>query len=89
MSFEGQVRDKLGLVGKIKRACCQETLDRVSAPGVTRTRGTRIRNPLLYPPELQGQPLRFHALAMLPFSIISSISTIFPLFKANLSACAR
>jgi len=26
---------------------------------------------------------------MLPVSIISSFSTIFPLFKANLSACAR
>ncbi len=29
------------------------------APGVTRTRGTRIRNPLLYPPELQGQRLNY------------------------------
>jgi hypothetical protein len=26
----------------------------VSAPGVTRTPGTGIRNPLLYPPELRG-----------------------------------
>ena len=26
----------------------------LSAPGVTRTRGTRIRNPVLYPPELRG-----------------------------------
>jgi hypothetical protein len=25
------------------------------APGVTRTRDTRIRNPVLYPPELRGQ----------------------------------
>lgn len=25
------------------------------APGVTRTRGSGIRNPLLYPPELRGQ----------------------------------
>ena len=25
-----------------------------SAPGVTRTRDTRIRNPALYPPELRG-----------------------------------
>ena len=25
------------------------------APGVTRTRGPRIRNPVLYPPELRGQ----------------------------------
>jgi hypothetical protein len=24
------------------------------APGVTRTRGPRIRNPVLYPPELRG-----------------------------------
>jgi len=28
-------------------------------PGVTRTRGTRIRNPLLYPPELRGHGLAF------------------------------
>jgi hypothetical protein len=29
----------------------------IGAPGPTRTGGTRIRNPLLYPPELQGQCL--------------------------------
>ena len=29
----------------------------IGAPGVTRTPGTRIRNPLLYPPELQGHLL--------------------------------
>ena len=34
------------------------------APGVTRTRGTRIRNPLLYPPELQGQCLSIYNLAI-------------------------
>ena len=27
----------------------------IGAPGVSRTRGTRIRNPLLYPSELRGQ----------------------------------
>ena len=32
-------------------------LDLFGAPGVTRTRGTRIRNPLLYPPELRGHEL--------------------------------
>ena len=32
-----------------------QVIERIGAPGVTRTRGTRIRNPLLYPPELQGQ----------------------------------
>jgi Phage integrase family len=26
----------------------------LNAPGVTRTRGPRIRNPVLYPPELRG-----------------------------------
>ena len=35
---------------------CRDHQDVIGAPGVTRTRGTRIRNPLLYPPELQGQP---------------------------------
>ncbi len=29
----------------------------LGAPGVTRTRGAGIRNPLLYPPELQGQSM--------------------------------
>ncbi len=32
------------------------TVDINGAPGASRTRGTRIRNPLLYPSELQGQP---------------------------------
>jgi hypothetical protein len=32
-----------------------ERLIRLGAPGVTRTRGTRIRNPVLYPPELRGR----------------------------------
>ena len=30
-------------------------LERLSAPGVTRTPGQRFRKPLLYPPELQGR----------------------------------
>jgi hypothetical protein len=30
-------------------------LELIFAPGVTRTHGTWIRNPLLYPPELRGQ----------------------------------
>jgi hypothetical protein len=30
--------------------------DFIGAPEVTRTPGTRIRNPVLYPPELRGQP---------------------------------
>src|SRR4051812_48804674 len=30
-------------------------LSLISAPGATRTRGPRIRNPVLYPPELRGQ----------------------------------
>ena len=42
---------------RISRAQNMEVIERISAPGVTRTRGTRIRNPLLYPPELQGQLL--------------------------------
>ncbi len=32
-----------------------KTLDKSNAPGMTRTCGTWIRNPLLYPPELRGQ----------------------------------
>ena len=36
----------------------------IGAPGVTRTRGTRIRNPLLYPPELQGHWLSIYNLAI-------------------------
>ena len=42
---------------RILRAQNTEVIERIGAPGVTRTRGTRIRNPLLYPPELQGQQL--------------------------------
>ena len=30
------------------------------APGATRTRGTGIRNPLLYPPELRGRSLHLN-----------------------------
>ncbi len=44
-------------VKRISRAQNTELIERIGAPGVTRTRGTRIRNPLLYPPELQGQYL--------------------------------
>ena len=40
---------------RILRAQNEEVIEINGAPGVTRTRGTRIRNPLLYPPELQGQ----------------------------------
>ena len=32
------------------------------APGVTRTRGTQIRNLVLYPPELRGQRSDFNML---------------------------
>ena len=39
----------------ISRAQNMEAIEIKSAPGPTRTGGTRIRNPLLYPPELQGQ----------------------------------
>ena len=39
---------------RILRAQNAQPIERIGAPGVTRTRGTRIRNPLLYPPELQG-----------------------------------
>ena len=31
--------------------------EKVIAPGVTRTRGPRIRNPVLYPPELRGHKI--------------------------------
>ena len=41
-------------VKRILRAQNTEPVESIDAPGVTRTRGTRIRNPLLYPPELQG-----------------------------------
>jgi hypothetical protein len=36
---------------------CYPVMKRKNAPGVTRTHGTRIRNPLLYPPELRGHCL--------------------------------
>jgi hypothetical protein len=32
-----------------------QVVDFISAPGVTRTRGTEIRNLVLYPPELRGR----------------------------------
>ena len=38
----------------LKNPTLLQALEITGAPGVTRTRGTRIRNPLLYPPELQG-----------------------------------
>ncbi len=41
----------------ISRAQNMEAIEKIGAPGPTRTGGTRIRNPLLYPPELQGQLL--------------------------------
>ena len=50
----GQTGDKIGSTKEIKKGCYHATLNINGAPGVTRTRGTRIRNPLLYPPELQG-----------------------------------
>ena len=40
---------------RMLRAQNMQVIEINGAPGVTRTRGTRIRNPLLYPPELQGQ----------------------------------
>ena len=41
----------------ISRAQNMEAIERIGAPGPTRTGDLRIRNPLLYPPELQGQRL--------------------------------
>jgi hypothetical protein len=35
---------------------------KTGAPGVTRTRGTQIRNLVLYPPELRGQWSKFNVL---------------------------
>jgi hypothetical protein len=32
-----------------------KTINKINAPGMTRTCGAWIRNPLLYPPELRGQ----------------------------------
>src|SRR5439155_19122650 len=40
--------------GRFPRASQPENDCVVSAPGVTRTPGTRFRKPLLYPPELRG-----------------------------------
>ena len=34
--------------------------DLENAPGVTRTRGPRIRNPVLYPPELRGHNVKIY-----------------------------
>lgn len=45
---------------------------RIGAPGVIRTRGTRIRNPELYPPEL------------LERAIFRCLNTPFPVRKASL-----
>ena len=45
---------------RILRAQNMELIEKIGAPGVTRTRGTRIRNPLLYPPELQGHEVIFY-----------------------------
>ena len=53
----GQVGDKTLKVKIKKGGRCQETLYGVSTPGPTRTGDLRIRNPSLYPPELQGQLL--------------------------------
>ena len=49
----------LGTVGKKEKrilwAQNTQLIDNESAPGLTRTGDLRIRNPSLYPPELQGQ----------------------------------
>ena len=49
----------LGTVGqkeqRILRAQNTQPIENKSAPGLTRTGDLRIRNPSLYPPELQGQ----------------------------------
>ena len=51
----------LGTVGqkgkRFLRAQNIQLIEIKSAPGPTRTGDLRIRNPLLYPPELQGQCL--------------------------------
>jgi hypothetical protein len=39
----------------ILRAQTAQPIEMKSAPGLTRTGDLRIRNPSLYPPELQGQ----------------------------------
>ena len=44
----------------ILRAQNTEVIEIIGAPGPTRTGGTRIRNPLLYPPELQGQQVSIY-----------------------------
>jgi hypothetical protein len=43
-------------VQRISRAQNMEVIEKIGAPGPTRTGDLRIRNPSLYPPELQGQP---------------------------------
>ncbi len=50
-----------------------------SAPGPTRTGDLRIRNPLLYPPELQGRLNHFNDLAILLIIFVSGFATILPL----------
>ena len=57
----------------ISRAQKMEVIEKKSAPGVTRTRGTRIRNPLLYPPELQGHGFNFKQLQRPLFSRFLSV----------------
>ena len=54
--YGGQMGDKIRYRGEIKKACNPASLDSHGAPGPTRTGDLRIRNPSLYPPELQGQP---------------------------------
>ena len=47
---------------------------KLNAPGVTRTRGPRIRNPVLYPPELRG-----HTVKSISYRAFASEST----FRVN------
>ncbi len=53
----------LGTIGQkeqwILRAQNVQPIENKSAPGPTRTGDLRIRNPSLYPPELQGQLHKF------------------------------
>jgi hypothetical protein len=60
MDKEKNFRHSLGTIDqnaqRILRAQHREVIERIGAPGPTRTGGTRIRNPLLCPPELQGRP---------------------------------
>ena len=52
-----------GSIGELRIFLVMDTILQhivfIGAPGVTRTRGTRIRNPSLYPPELRGHWLTF------------------------------